>query len=166
MQPHDFVIRDATPADYPRINDIYNWTIVDNHVSFDTEPWDLARRTAWMESRGPDLDCLVGEVDGTIIGVTYSSYYRPKHAYRSTKETTIVLDIDQLGRGYGSALLLALLDRLDTEGTHMAVAIIALPNDGSVALHLKLGYSIVGTLTDAGMKYGSYYDTMILQRSF
>jgi len=39
----EFIVRDATPCDHDRINEIYNWTIVDNHVSFDTEPWDVDR---------------------------------------------------------------------------------------------------------------------------
>ena len=97
-------VREATPADFERINEIYNWTIIDNHVSFDTEPWDIARRSEWWNNRGADLYCLVGEVDGHVIGVTYSSHYRPKPAYRTTQETTIVLDTDQLGKGYGSTL--------------------------------------------------------------
>jgi len=162
--PSELIVRDATSADYERINEIYNWTIIDNHVSFDTEPWDLARRAEWAAARGDDLHCLVGELDGEVVGVTYSSNYRPKPAYRSSKETTIVLDTAHLGRGFGSVLLSALLARLRSVDAHRAVAIIALPNDGSVALHLKLGYTIVGTLTDAGMKRGTFYDTMLLER--
>lgn len=161
----DILIRDATPADFDRINTIYNWTIVDNHVSFDTEPWDLERRSQWWESRDHELDCLVAELDGQVIGVTYSSFYRPKPAYRSTAETTIVIDTAYLGRRIGSALLGALIERLRSRGFHRAVAIIALPNDASVVLHERLGYRIIGTITDAGHKLGRYWDTMLLELS-
>ena len=44
-----------------------------------------------------------------------------------------------------------------------AVAIVALPNDASIALHEKLGYRIVGTITDAGYKLERFWDTMILE---
>lgn len=156
-------IRDATPEDFVRINEIYNWTIVDNHVSFDTEPWDLARRQEWWSTRPEELDVIVAEFEGDVVGVTYSSFYRPKAAYRSTAETTVVLDTRYLRRGIGRALLGAMLDRLRQRGFHRAVAIVALPNDGSIALHEQLGYRIVGTITEVGSKLGRYWDTTILE---
>lgn len=159
----DAHIRDAAPDDLDRINTIYNWTIVDNHVSFDEEPWDLARRQQWWESRPEGLDVLVAEVAGRVVGVAYSSFYRPKPAYRSSAETTIVLDTAYLGRGIGSALLGSLIQRVRSRGFHRAVAIIALPNEGSIALHHRLGYRTVGTLTEVGFKLGSHWDTELLE---
>ena len=156
-------VRDATLADVTRINEIYNWTIVDNYVSFDTEPWDEARRRRWWESRDENLDVLVAEVDGTVVGVAYSSYYRPKVAYRSSAETTIVLDTAYLGRGIGRMLLGALIDRVRARGFHRAIAIIALPNEASVALHHRLGFRTAGTLTEVGHKLDRYWDTILLE---
>jgi len=158
------MIRDATEADLDAINEIYNWTIVDNHVSFDTEPFDTERRLAWWRARDPKLPCLVAEEDGRVVGVSYASWYRPKVAYRSSAETTIVLDESVWGRGVGSALLSALCDRLSQAGFHRAVAIVALPNDGSVALHHKLGFRTVGVLTEVGTKLGSMWDTELLEK--
>ena len=106
----------------------------------------------------------MSELDGEITGLTYASRYRPKLAYRSTVETTIVLDQAHLGRGLGARLLGTLLDRLTESGFHMAVAIIALPNDASVALHRKLGYTSVGVLHNAGFKGGSFWDTELFER--
>jgi len=156
-------IRDATTADLERINEIYNWTIIDNYVSFDIEPWDREKRQAWWDSRPEELDVLVAEIDGRIVGVTYSSFYRPKPAYRSSAETTIVLDVDHLRAGIGSALLGALMDRLRERGFHRAVAIVSLPNEASIALHHKLGYRTVGTISEVGHKLGRHWDTTILE---
>ncbi len=167
------LIRDATEADLPAITEIYNWTIVDNHVSFDTEPFDLERRTAWWRSREPELPCLVAvatadddgpTVEGTVLGVTYASWYRPKLAYRSSAETTIVLAEAAWGRGIGTELLGALCERLTVEGFHRAIAIVALPNESSIALHHKLGYRTIGVLSEVGEKLGSFWDTEILER--
>jgi phosphinothricin acetyltransferase len=159
----DPIIRDATPADFRRINEIYNWTIENNHVSFDVEPWDMASREKWWSDRPHELDVLVAEIDGQVVGVSYSSFYRPKLAYRTTAETTVVLDTDFLQQGIGTALLTQLLERLRERGFHRAVAIVALPNEASVAAHQKLGYRIVGTLSEVGHKLGSYWDTMLLE---
>lgn len=159
------MIRDAVEADLSRITEIHNWTIVDNHVSFDTEPYDAARRMQWWIDRPDELPCLVVEVDGVVAGVSYASRYRPKPAYRSSAETTIVLDQEFLGQGLGTQLLGAMVQRLTDEGFHRAIAIVALPNDGSIAVHHKLGYRTVGVLTDVGTKLGERWDTEILERA-
>jgi phosphinothricin acetyltransferase len=158
------MIRDATSADLSRINELYNTTIVENHVSFDVEPWDLDKRRRWWASRGPELVCLVAEVEGEVVGVAFSGWWRDKEAYRTSMETTIVLSEHVHGRGLGQELLGALAERLHDEGVHRAVAIIALPNEASVALHRKLGYREVGTLTEIGSKLGRYWDTMLMEK--
>ncbi len=158
------VIRDATPYDFARINEIYNWTIVDNHISFDTEPWTIESRRVWWEGRDTDLDFLVAELDGYVVGVAYSSRYRPKKAYRSSVETTVVLDIDYLGAGLGTRLLGALVDRLKNRGLRTAIAIVSLPNEASMGLHQKLGYKTAGVIHEAGFKYDKYWDTAVLER--
>ncbi len=158
------MIRDATGGDLDAINDIYNWTIVDNHVSFDTTAFDGPQRQLWWESREPELPCLVAEEAGRVVGVSYAGWYRPKPAYRSSAETTIVLAESAWGRGVGTVLLSALCDRLSETGFHRAIAIIALPNEGSIALHHKLGYRSVGVLTEVGTKLGSLWDTEILEK--
>lgn len=157
-------VRDATEADLERITAIYNQTIVGSHVSFDATPYDADRRLRWWQERSPELVCLVTEIDAEVVGVAYSSWYRPKDAYRSSMETTIVLDSSATGRRLGTELLAALLARLAAQGLHRAVAIIALPNDASVALHRALGYREVGTLTEVGHKLGRFWDTMILEK--
>lgn len=161
---NDLIIRDATEADLERITEIYNTTIVESHVSFDLEPYDAESRRSWWSQRDPTLPCLVAESDGAVVGVSYAGPYRPKGGYRSSVETTIVLDSDHRGLGIGSRLLSALLARLETTEAHRAIAIIALPNEASIALHRRLGFREVGTLTEVGHKLGSYWDTMLLER--
>lgn len=158
------MIRDATSDDLPRINELYNTTIVGTHVSFDVEPWDLDKRQAWWRSRGPELVCLVAEVEGEVVGVAFSGWWRDKEAYRTSMETTIVLSGHVHGRGLGRELLGALTDRLHDEGVHRAIAVIALPNEASVGLHRTLGYREVGTLTEVGNKLGRYWDTLLLEK--
>ena len=158
------MIRDATAADLAAINELYNTTIIDSHVSFDVEPWTVDDRRRWWESRDPELVCLIADLDGIVAGVAFSSWWRPKDAYRTTMETTVVLDEAYHGRGLGTELLAALATRLHAEGVHRAVAIIALPNQASLALHRKLGYREVGTLTEVGNKLGRYWDTILMER--
>ena len=83
----DVSIRDATPDDFHRINEIYNWTIVDNHVSFDTEPWNLARRSEWWQDRSPELDVLVAEA--TAAGIHVMSHAQATQGIRNAVEAGI-----------------------------------------------------------------------------
>lgn len=164
VEPH---IRPADESDLGRINEIYNAVMVDSHVSFDVEPWDLEERSTWWERYASGrYDAYVAEAGGRVVGVAYSGPYRDKVAYDSSVETTIVLDAAVTGRGIGSALLSALLDAVAASGAHRAYAIVALPNEASIALHERLGYRMIGVLDEVGHKMGEYWSTMILEKRF
>jgi phosphinothricin acetyltransferase len=159
-------MRPAREDDLDRINEIYTTTIVGSHVSFDLEPWDLEQRRVWWERYGADGPhrAPIAEIGGTVVGIAYSSPYRPKKAYQSSAETTIVLDPDYLRLGIGRQLLTALLELLRDDGFHRAYAIVALPNDPSMGLHKSLGSRVVGTLEGAGYKLGEYWSSTIMER--
>ena len=162
----DALIRPARAADIPAMNAIYNEYIVGSHVSFDTEPWTDDQRRAWFEGRvEAGYPVLVAEVDGSVVGTAWSGPWRDKAAYRGSVETTVVLAGRATGAGIGPDLLEALLAALSDAGFHTAIAIIALPNDGSIAVHRKLGYRDVGVLHGVGFKDDAYHDTKIMERS-
>lgn len=159
------LIRDAARADVPALNAIYNRYIVGSHVSFDTEPWSDDQRLAWFEDRIDNgYVVLVAVVDGSIVGASWSGSWRDKAAYRTTAETTVVLDETSWGHGVGTALYGELLDRLSLAGFHVAIGVVALPNEASIALHRKLGYREVGVLEEVGSKDGRYHSTMLLEK--
>jgi phosphinothricin acetyltransferase len=161
----DLRLRSATAADVPAINAIYNEYIVDSHVSFDTEPWTDAQRLAWYQRRISDgYPVLVAVRNGSVVGAGWSGPWRDKAAYRRSVETTVVLAPGSSGAGIGSLLLGAVLEEVADAGFSLAIAIVALPNDGSVALHRKLGFTDVGVLEGVGFKDGAYHDTLILQK--
>lgn len=160
------LVRPATEADVPAINAIYNTYIVGSHVSFDTEPWTDAARLTWFRERDRrGYPVLVAERDGTVVGASWSGPWRDKAAYRGAVESTVVLSGDAVGAGVGTQLLGALVAELSERGFHTAIAVIALPNDASIAVHRKLGYREVGTLTGVGSKDGRRWDTTLMQRA-
>jgi phosphinothricin acetyltransferase len=160
--------RRATVDDLDDITRIYDRYIVDSHVSFDTEPWSRQRRLDWWEDHQghPRLVVLVADIDGTVVGAAYSSWYRPKAGYERSVETSVVLDPAVVGDGVGTRLYRALLDELEAAGTHRAYAVVALPNDASVALHHRLGFRDVGTEDECGWKLGRYWSTLTLEKRF
>jgi phosphinothricin acetyltransferase len=59
-----------------------------------------------------------------------------------------------------------LFDTLALEpSVHVALAGIALPNDASVALHRKHGFTEVGTFREYAIKNGRYISSVWMQRA-
>jgi phosphinothricin acetyltransferase len=161
---NDVVIRRAIEADVPEMNAIYNAYIVDSHVSFDMEPWSDEKRLEWFRARvAAGYPILVACEDDTIVGASWAGPWQPKKAYRSSVESTVVLAPGFHGGGLGTALYSGLLDALRAEGFHRSFAIIALPNDPSIALHQNLGFTEIGVLDEAGFKDGAYHSTLLMQ---
>lgn len=158
-------IRAAVAADLPAMAAVYN-VAVDTAVStFDTEhrpPEHFADRVA---STRPGDHVLVAEAEGgEVVGFAYASTYRPRRAYEGTREVSIYLDERARGRGLGRALYDELLARVDADGIHTCLAVIAQPNAASEALHAATGFERVGLLREVGHKFGAYVDTALWQR--
>jgi phosphinothricin acetyltransferase len=146
------------------MNAIYNEYIVDSHVSFDLEPWSDAKRLGWFKERvDAGYPMLVACEAGGVVGVLWAGPWRHKEAYRGSVESTVVLAPGAEGRGLGTELYSALLDVLKDEGFHRAFAIIALPNDSSIAVHRNLGFREIGVLDEAGFKDGRFHSTMLME---
>jgi phosphinothricin acetyltransferase len=68
-------------------------------------------------------------------------------------------------QGVGRALYPPLLDELTQKGYCNAYAGITLPNDGSAALHRRVGFEPVGVFKFAGRKFGKWHDVAWFQRT-
>lgn len=162
------VVRHATAQDLPDVAAILAPYVTGTAVTFDEVPpgpeaWTA--RLADLRERG--LPFLVAEIDDVVVGYAYASPWRPKAAYRHTVETTIYLSPAAQGRGVGTRLLSALLDACSLAEVREVIAVVA--DDpaaaGSLPLHRRLGFEVVGVLRDVGVKHGRGVSTMLLQRS-
>ncbi|WP_154792955.1 GNAT family N-acetyltransferase [Occultella kanbiaonis] len=161
-------IRVATRDDLPTVAAILEPYVTGTAVTFDEDPpspdaW--AARLADLAARG--LPFLVADDAGTVVGYAYATPWRPKDSYRYTVEDTIYIAPVAQGRGVGTRLLSALLDACSLAGVRQVIAVVA--DDpaaaGSLPLHRRLGFEVVGVLRDVGVKHGHSVSTMLLQRS-
>lgn len=163
--PDDIVVRPATEADLPAVAAIYNHEIANSIATFDLEPPTL---TYWHErlcSDHPGDHLLVAaDADDRVLGYSYSWSYRPRPAYHHTRETSVYLDTAARGKGLGKLLYRALLTAMTDSGVHTAVALVALPNPASVALHEAVGFEYVGTMREVGYKFNRHIDTAWYQK--
>jgi phosphinothricin acetyltransferase len=145
------LLRQGEARDLNRLVEVYNHYVSETHITFDTEPFAVAARTQWFSQfgeTGPHR-LLVAQSDEDVIG----------YACSTSVETTIYLDHDQTGNGFGEQLYAQLLqDLIGEESVHRAYGGIALPNPGAVALHRKLGFVQVASYHEVGYKFARYWD--------
>jgi phosphinothricin acetyltransferase len=159
------VVRDATPADLPAMAAIYDDQVRTSVATFDTEPRGAAYLGEKLAAANAGNVVLVAHEGDRLLGYAFSGAFRPRPAYDGTKEVSVYLAAGARGRGLGRTLYAALLARLDAApDVHTQVAVIALPNDASVALHLAFGFHRVGVLREVGYKFGRFVDTAWYQR--
>jgi L-amino acid N-acyltransferase YncA len=159
------IVRPAEPEDCHAINQIYNCYIVDSHVSFDTRPWTDEQRIEWLEDRITNgYPVLVAERGGVVVGGAWFGPWRDKAAYARSTETTVILATSATGIGIGSILYANLIGRLTDLGFHRCYALVALPNEASIAIHHKCGFTDIGELTESGFKDGHFVSTLLLER--
>ena len=154
-------VRDATEADLPAVAAIYAYETHYSYSTFETEERPLQ---AWAHKLHGHFPFVVAEEEGRVLGYAYASEFRDRPAYHRTVETSVYLDRDARGRRIGSMLYDDLLARLVGNGFHTALALIALPNDASIQLHLRAGFEHVGTLREVGDKQERMIDVGVYQR--
>jgi phosphinothricin acetyltransferase len=159
-------VRDALEDDMATIQAIYAHHVLHGLATFEEMPPSVdefvARRAAVVDA---GLPYLAARIDGRVVGYSYATAYRPRPAYRHTIEDSIYIAHDLAGRGIGSALLRALIERCEAGPWRRMLAVIGHSgNAGSIALHRGCGFEPVGTLSSVGFKLGRWVDTVLMQR--
>ena len=158
------LLRTATTADLRAMTDVYNEAVAHTLATFDTEPRGEDHYAAAVTSTRPGDHVVVAEVADQVVGMAYSGTYRPRRAYDGTREVSVYLDPAARGNGLGRLLYDELLARVDADGIHTCLAVIALPNPASEALHRAVGFESAGVLREVGHKFGGWVDTAVWQR--
>lgn len=161
------LIRAATIGDLPAITAIYGAAVQAGTSSFELEPpslEEMTRRHAVLAGGGHPYLVAVSDA-GAVAGYAYAGPYRPRPAYAATVEDSIYIAAEARGCGIGRQLLAALIGAATDAGFRQMIAVIGdSANKASVALHLGLGFRLVGTFADVGFKHGRWLDTVLMQR--
>ncbi len=159
-------IRAARDADLDAIQAIYAHHVLHGLASFEEIPperGEVARRHAALVAEG--YPYLVAELDGQIVGYAYAGPYRTRPAYRFTVEGTVYVAEGRERRGYGRALLAALIEACGDCGYRRMVAVIGdSDHQASIGLHEALGFRRVGQLHAVGFKFGRWVDSVLMER--
>lgn len=160
-------IRPATEADLPIVTEIYEHAVRYGTATFELIPPDLAEMTrrfrALIEGGFP---YFVGMLEGRVVGYAYAGPYRPRPAYRFTVENSVYLQPAIHRRGIGLLLMQRLIPECEARGYRQMIAVIGdSANAGSIGLHTKTGFQMIGTHPCVGFKFGRWLDTVMMQRA-
>src|SRR6201991_2176297 len=159
-------IRSATEADLAAVTAIYEQAVRFGTATFELIPPDLAEMTRRYRTLADGgFPYFVAVLDGRVIGYAYAGPYRPRPAYRFTVENSVYLDPASHRRGIGLQLMLRLIRECEARGYRQMIAVIGdSANAGSIRLHGRAGFQMIGTHPNVGLKFGRWLDTVMMQR--
>lgn len=159
-------IRPAELSDAPVLTVIRNWAADETVALFDDSHITATDQADWIaSSQEQGFPIIVAENEaGTVVGYASCGTYRAYSGYRHTVENSVYVLPGNQGHGIGTALLSAVLDHARTNpAVHRVVAWIEAGNAASIALHVKSGFTVKGTLSEAGWKFGRWLDVTVLE---
>ncbi len=150
-------IRPVTLSDAHAIRDIYS-DYLPTPITFEI----AVPTNEEMSSRIKDYTALypwlVTEVNGKVIAYAYATTFKTRAAYRWSVESSVYVHKDHAGKGYGKRLYTELIQKLGAIGILNVIGGITLPNEASVFLHEKMGFTFVGRFPEVGYKNGKWWD--------
>jgi phosphinothricin acetyltransferase len=167
-------VRLVEVGDAPALVRIYNPEVLETTVTFDLVARSEDEQVEWIEAHRAAHPCLVavneeddlGELGARgerILGYAVVSPFRDRPAYATTVENSVYVVRAARGRGVGEVLLRELVEAARSSGYHSLIARIVGENEGSIRLHEKCGFTLVGTEIEVGRKHGVWLDVVEYQ---
>ena len=170
--PTSITLRFAVPADAEALVAIYAPYIRKTAITYEYEipsAEEFARRIETYSAKYP---YLVAEIDGIPVGYAYACPLGSRPAFDWSVETAIYIREDCKGMGIGQRLyekLEAILKIMGIRTMTAAVASVEREDpyltNASIAFHLRMGFTPVGTFHNAGCKFGRWYDLTWLEKA-
>jgi phosphinothricin acetyltransferase len=147
------------------VTEIYEHAVRFGTATFELVPPDLAEMTRRFGAlRDGGFPYLVAELASAVVGYAYAGPYRPRPAYRFTVEDSIYLASAVHRRGIGIQLLRRLIAESEARGYRQMIAVIGdSANAGSIGVHARAGFAMIGTHPTVGLKFGRWLDTVMMQ---
>lgn len=164
------MVRPCFQQDLVWLTPLYAHHVMTGTGTFEITPPDLQEMTRrWsrvVEQGWPWLVAAPISDVSRVLGFAYAQPFRERAAYAYTFEDSVYVAPQAARQGVGRALLSSLLLGLEADGVREVVAVIGdSANTGSIRLHARHGFALVGKLPRAGSKFGRWLDVVLMQRS-
>ena len=153
------MIRPVKLSDAAEICDLYNYYIENTPTTFEDKPLQYIAMEERIRRISEKYPYLVREEDsGEINGIAYVNTWKERGAYKYSGELSIFVRNGFQGQGMGRQLMEQLLKDVRKANIHALIAGIVVPNERSVALHKKFGFTKVGQFNEIGYKFSRWLD--------
>lgn len=153
-------IRRLEPDDWEAVSAIYAEGIATRTATFETEvpSWE-----SW--DRAHISDCrLVAEEAGAVRGWAALTPVSDRCVYGGVAELSVYVAAASRGRGLGSALLDRVIRASEEAGFWTLQAGLFAENEGSLRMHERAGFRLVGVRERLGKLDGRWRDVLLLER--
>ncbi|MEU6810375.1 N-acetyltransferase family protein [Streptomyces sp. NPDC046831] len=140
---------------------IYQAGIDEGDATFETSApsWEAFDAGKLPEHRFAALDA-----DGTVLGWIAASRVSSRAAYAGVVEHSVYVHPAARGRTVASALLRALIASTEAAGIWTVQSGIFPENTGSLALHRRAGFRVIGVRERIGRHHGRWRDVVLVER--
>lgn len=155
-----YIIRKMEPEDWPHVVRIYAEGIDTGYATFETtvpnyHDWDAAHVKGCR---------FVAESNDGFLGWVALSPVSGRCVYGGVAEVSVYVAQNARGLGVGSALMEVLVNASESEGFWTLQAGIFPENTGSIRLHEKMGFRLIGRRERIGKRNGVWHDNVVFER--
>jgi phosphinothricin acetyltransferase len=146
--------------DYFFVAEIYKQGIESGNATFETE---VPSWSKWDQSHLSHSRILAKE-EGIVLGWAALSPVSGRCVYGGVAEVSVYINNEARGKGIGSVLLGKLVEESEKNGIWTLQAGIFPENLGSLRIHEKCGFRLVGVREKLGRMNGIWRDVCLLER--
>lgn len=154
-------LRNMVPGDWVFAKDIYLQGIATGNATFqkDAPFWD-----DWDEAHLTFGRIVSLDDEGMITGWAALSAVSSRCVYAGVAEVSVYVSTAHANKQIGTLLLQQLVTESETNGIWTLQAGIFPENKGSIRIHEKAGFRVVGYRERIGQMDGTWRDTLLLER--
>ena len=154
------LIKKMTPNDWPAVAAIYAEGIRTGNATFQT---DVPSWEDWNKAHISNCRLVANKQD-SIAGWAALTPVSARCVYAGVAEVSVYVGEAFRAQGIGLALLEQLVIESEANGFWTLQAGIFPENTGSIRIHEKCGFTILGSRERIGQMGGIWRDTMLLER--
>ena len=156
----EIAVREMLLNDWGQVKTIYESGIATGIATFETEA------PAWEKWNMSHLKFgrWVAENADEIMGWVALSTVTDRCVYSGVAEVSVYVSPAHQGKGVGLKLMERMVDDSGSHGIRTLNAAMFPENDGSIRLHEKVGFRVVGYREKIAQKNGVWKDNVIMER--
>jgi L-amino acid N-acyltransferase YncA len=157
----NLTIAPMSPDHAEEILAVYQAGLDTGNASFEVTapPWER-----WDVIHLPDHRFVGLDSGGRVLGWVALSPISDRPVYAGVVEESVYVHPSARGQGIGTALLHATVASSEISGIWTIQTGIFPENHASLALHVKVGFRVVGVRERIGRHYGRWRDVILLER--